>query len=174
MWQYNDSQELRHYGVLGMKWGIRRAQQKGTSYTYKSKPTKKYERLAKLTGATSNVEKKISDKASKAGLKRTASAFSKASEYDKRATDQNNALAKKYASYDQKRQQHAEKISVKRAVAEDLVTGAIRVGKIYAADKLLYGGALTSAVKSTTKAAGRSAVEAYLTSKGATNLTWID
>ena len=22
MWQYNDSQELRHYGVVGMKWVI--------------------------------------------------------------------------------------------------------------------------------------------------------
>lgn len=36
--------ELYHYGVLGMKWGIRRANKQGTTYTYKSHSTKKYER----------------------------------------------------------------------------------------------------------------------------------
>lgn len=28
--------ELKHYGVLGMKWGIRRARKEGKSYQYKS------------------------------------------------------------------------------------------------------------------------------------------
>lgn len=38
--------ELMHYGVVGMKWGVRRARNKGTSYSYKSRATKKYEKKA--------------------------------------------------------------------------------------------------------------------------------
>lgn len=36
--------ELMHYGVLGMKWGTRRAAKKGTEYSYKSHGQKKYEK----------------------------------------------------------------------------------------------------------------------------------
>lgn len=43
----NETNELYHYGVLGMKWGIRRARKQGSSYTYRSMGQKKLERRLK-------------------------------------------------------------------------------------------------------------------------------
>lgn len=37
---------LCHYGVVGMKWGVRRAQKNGSTYTYTSAGTKRYKRKA--------------------------------------------------------------------------------------------------------------------------------
>lgn len=51
---------LAHYGVLGMKWGIRRAAKKGQTYQYKSHATKKYEKAAAKLAA--KAEKKGSEK----------------------------------------------------------------------------------------------------------------
>lgn len=39
-----EQNELYHYGVLGMKWGRRKARKSGGSYKYKSHTTKKYEK----------------------------------------------------------------------------------------------------------------------------------
>lgn len=46
--------ELKHYGVLGMKWGIRRAQKKGTSYKYESMYTKNLKKAAAKAGKYDN------------------------------------------------------------------------------------------------------------------------
>ena len=40
--------ELMHYGVVGMKWGHRKARQRGTEYTYQSRYTKKQARKAQI------------------------------------------------------------------------------------------------------------------------------
>lgn len=43
MWTYEHFDELQHYGVIGMRWGIHRARKNGSAYTYKSKAQKKWE-----------------------------------------------------------------------------------------------------------------------------------
>ena len=57
MWKYTNQDELYHYGVIGMKWGIHRAAKKGATYTYKSHGTKKYEKKAARASAKGNIQK---------------------------------------------------------------------------------------------------------------------
>ena len=52
--------QLMHYGVVGMKWGVRRARKTGGTYSYKSRATKRYEKKAKkaeIYGDTANSAK---------------------------------------------------------------------------------------------------------------------
>lgn len=106
MWSYNhlSSDELYHYGVLGMKWGVRRAKKNGTTYSYKSHATKMYE--------------KKSSKAEKKGD------LDKAKRYSK--------YAKRSSELDRKMQDYAESVSAGKAAAQLLLVNSrhYSVGKL--------------------------------------------
>lgn len=95
------SQELKHYGVLGMKWGQRKADKAGTSYTYKSHGQKKYEK---------KLNKQISKGAKKSAIRATESRL------------------KTYKNRDANRQRYAETTTVGRTVAKGLLLGPFGSG----------------------------------------------
>lgn len=97
--QYN--KELYHYGVVGMKWGIRRAKKRGETYQYKSFGQKHYEKkLAKQTAKGASAEK-IAE--TKSNLRMTK-------------------------ARDKARQKYAESTTVGKSIAKGLLFGAVGSG----------------------------------------------
>lgn len=108
MWAYQETNELYHYGILGMKWGRRRAYSKGTPYQYKSIGQKKYEKkVAKL-------EKKVQEKGSNYGR-------------DRKLSNTKNKL-EMYKQRDKNRQDYANSTSIGRSVVKTIVFGPLGSG----------------------------------------------
>lgn len=106
MWEYNqisNSDELYHYGVLGMKWGVRRARKNGASYAYKSHGQKKYEK--KIDQIKSSNKKNKKEKLAKAKTKLSI-----------------------YKQRDKNRQSYASKTNLGKAVVKQILMGPIGSG----------------------------------------------
>lgn len=104
---YNQANnELMHYGVLGMKWGVHRAKKKGTTYKYKSWNTKSYEKRAEAAKRTGRTD-----------------AYKKAT-----------AKAKKSAEFDKRLQSEAQSMSAGKTTLQVLINGTFGT-KSFAAAK---------------------------------------
>lgn len=124
-----DQESIQHYGVLGMKWGQRRFQNKdGTltaagkaheaktgerGYTYKSHGTKKYDKKAV----------KAMRKASTMQGDKRKKLIAKAKKYQK--------WANRSRELDKREQQYAKRVSAKGNIASRYLTKGVVGGKAY-------------------------------------------
>lgn len=106
--------ELKHYGVLRMKWGVHRARKKGTNYVYKSHGQKKYQK--KYDEALAKANRKA---------KKTGKGISS------RTQSKLNAAKRKLSIYklrDSNRQDYVESTTAGASIVRSVLTGAITNG----------------------------------------------
>ena len=120
-----DNYELYHYGVVGMKWGVRRAQKRGTTYNYESWRTKQAKKIAVRQS------RKSQSFAEKAKVAKAEGKLDKARRYEEdskiyanKASDQKK-WAKASAKHDSEMQKRAESMSMGKAITQTLLTGGL-------------------------------------------------
>ena len=137
--------ELYHFGVKGMKWGVRKKTSSvNKNYTAKQR---KQDRAFYGKGGEKRINKKLNEGHGLRGARH----------YEAERKERNEKIQKK-----------VKKVSQKTARA------AVKVGTAYLADQIFWGGAGTKAVKSAVKHTGRAFVSAWVLANGGSNIRWYD
>lgn len=192
MWQYNSTDELYHYGVLGMKWGVHKLASKyGTSSSELNRRAKESGKAYKSSAEKSNradktysSAKKRYEKAKKTGtgVNEAKSDLRSAKKEKKTAQKEFNKASSKY-NRDQSRASKRNRDDETWNTVESH-SPVKKIQKLSKSDKkkaAAYAVAACAGLAVTNfianggaKKAGRAAVEAYLKVTGGTNITWLD
>lgn len=113
----HNSEELAHYGVLGMKWGVRKQPENSTGSAIKSKEEKAKISADRAAAAQAKIDAKEAQKAAKKAAKKAASGAKKAASGAKKAASgakkaasaARQKLSKASADHAQKRAEAARK-----------------------------------------------------------------
>lgn len=178
---YYSNEYLQHYGVLGMKWGHRKARLTSEKMHRKSKiasdSAKEWDEMARDAKAKGNAKKAAEytkyakkDRADAASLSKQASqqSYTYKSRYTKKlekkaATAKENGYenaselnkkAKRAAEFDKKMSDHAKKTTVGKAVAKKVVFGMYGDKTYEAAKAAGYGKGGAAAISITSSLLG--------------------
>lgn len=168
--------ELYHYGVKGMKWGVRRYQNADGSLTEKG--VKKYAKKG-YADDSFNRNKSAAGKAYDAytgAHKQHAKVM-----YDTRSKKQNRDRAEQYLADKEARKNQAVKNARKKVTKEKAAKYAAKGAEIAskaalmsAVDDVFYGGAGKRVAKEAAIQTGRAVVTAYTMANGGYDIHWYD
>lgn len=126
MWEYNQTpsaDELYHYGVVGMKWGKRRAAARGQSYSYTSHSTNKYNKKTKTAKESAREWDEMARYAKQKGKTKKAAKYAANAAKDRADAQKYGNRAKRSAQHDKNMQKLADKTSGGVAAASVLTVG---------------------------------------------------
>ena len=146
--------ELQHHGVKGMKWGVRRYQNKDGSLTPKGKKRSRLDRAA-------DAAQRDADNLRKHGYTAEADAVQK-------VADKNRQKAERNRQKTERRKQTAKRGA--KAVAGTLA----KVGEAYVVDQMFFGGYGTTACKEALRTVGMATISAYTMARGGYDIKWYD
>ena len=166
-----ESTELMHYGVKGMKWGVRRYRNKDGSLNDRG-----IEKYAKKGYAQDSFRsnKTVAGKAWDAYT--GAHKINASAKYESSSKKQNRERADKYlADKKSDRKQTAENLKKTAAKGATVVAGSLaKLGTAYVADQVFYGGYGTAAAKEAIRGVGMATITAYTMARGGYDIKWYD
>ena len=145
--------ELYHYGVKGMKWGVRQAQEAGRELDRKKREYKR----AKFARNVSLIR---GESGESIGYK----------------TDKRNIAKYEYKQAKREFNDYAPtRVKAERG-AKNAAVALAKIGALYAVDKKYLGGVGTASAKiaaeSAVKVIGMTAITAYTIARGGSNIKW--
>lgn len=163
-----ESTELTHYGVKGMKWGVRRAQ-KGTKWDAAT-ARKKSRELNQKKKAYQQAESRLKNHIN-----------SRDPYFMSKKREKVNARDEARSDYKRAKKEFAENAPTRAKVERVARNGAkavagtlAKVGEAYVVDQMFFGGYGTTACKEALRTVGMATITAYTMARGGYDIKWYD
>ena len=168
-----ESYELMHYGVKGMKWGVRKRYLNADG-SLNDRGVKRYAKKGYAQDSFRS-NKTIAGKAWDAytGAHKTMAS----AKYDTSSKKQNRERAEKYLADKKQGKKSPTKKKLAKAAAKGAKATAgclAKVGQAYVTDQLFFGGYGTTAAKEAIRGVGMATITAYTMARGGYDIKWYD